>query len=109
LEFCNTIPWKEIEGERTERIIAELVDKAIFKGYKIWPNQVLSAEYLGDKKLMSYSGDIEVTENDRLEFTERLAEVVKYVGSKVGTQIEIEQTWCKMMVQPLKAKCGHSS
>lgn len=109
LGFCNTIPWKEVVGERTERIIADLVDKAIFEGYKIWPNQVLAAEYLGDNELISFSEDVEITENDRIEFKERLAEVVKHVGMDVGTQIEIEQTWCNMMVQPLKAKCNNSS
>ena len=109
LEFCNTIPWKEVEGERTERTIAELVDKAIFKGYKIWPNQVLAAEYLGDTELMRYSEDIEISENDRVEFKERLAQVVTFLGANTGTQLEIERTWCNMMVQTLKAKCRQSS
>lgn len=109
LEFCNTVPWKEIEGERTERIIAELVDNAIFKGYKIWPNQVLAAEYLGETELMQYSKDIEITENDRVEFKARLAKVVTFIGSNIGTQLEIERTWCNMMVQTLKAKCRQSS
>ena len=109
LEFCNTIPWKEVEGERTERIIAELVDNAIFDGYKIWPNQVLAAEYLGDTELISYSGDVEITENDKVEFTERLAGIVKFLGSNVGTQLEIERTWCNIMIQPLKAKMRQSS
>ncbi len=109
LEFCNTIPWKEVEGKRTERTIAELVDKAIFKGYKIWPNQVLAAEYLGDTELMRYSEDIEITENDRVEFKERLAKVVTFLGANTGTQLEIERTWCNMMVQTLKAKCRQSS
>jgi hypothetical protein len=108
LEFCNTIPWKEVEGERTDRVIAELVDKAISESYKIWPNQVLAAEYLADNELISFSDDVDVTENDRIEFKKRLAEVAKFLGSDVGTQIEIEQTWCNMMVQPLKAKCSHS-
>ena len=61
LEFCNTIPWKEVEGERTDRVIAELVDKAISEGYKIWPNQVLAAEYLADKELISFSEDVAET------------------------------------------------
>ena len=90
LEFCNTIPWKEVDGERTERIIAELVDNAIFKGYKIWPNQVLAAEYLGDTELLRYSKDIKITENDRVVFKERLAKVVTFLGSNIGTQLEIE-------------------
>ena len=109
LEFCNTIPWKQVEGERTERTIAELVDNAIFKGYKIWPNQVLAAEYIGDTELLNYSQDIEITENDRLEFKERLAKVVTFVGANIATQFEIERTWCNMMVQTLKAKYRQSS
>jgi len=109
LTFCNTIPWKEVEGERTERIIAELVDNAIFKGYKIWPNQVLAAEYLEDTELIRYSEGIEITEKDRVEFKERLAKVVTFLGANTWTQLEIERTWCNMMVQTLKAKCRQSS
>ncbi|PCJ81423.1 MAG: hypothetical protein COA49_04825 [Bacteroidetes bacterium] len=106
LEFCNIIPWKEIEGERTERVIASLVDDAIYGGYKIWPNQVLAAKHLGITDLIVCSDEVEVTSDDEVLFQKRLDEVVNQVGRDVGTREEVMRTWCEIMMQPLKAKCG---
>tara|TARA_B110000459_G_scaffold183170_1_gene211887 strand:+ start:1129 stop:2268 length:1140 start_codon:yes stop_codon:yes gene_type:complete len=104
LEFCKTIPWEEIEGERTERVIAERVDKAIFNGYKIFPNQVLAAEWLGLKNLTSFAADIEVSDQDREVFSTRLKKVIEEVGNEVGDEEAISKIFCEVMVQPLLAK-----
>ena len=105
LEFCNIIPWKEIEGDRTERVIATLVDEAIYQGYKIWPNQILAAKYLGITNLTACSGEVDVTDEDEELFHKRLKEVVQKVGENVGTEEEIKRTWCEITMQPLRAKC----
>jgi len=102
LHFCNTIPWAEEDGVRTERVLAALVDKSIFSGYKIFPNQLLSAKYLE----ISLPENIEftVTSNDEELFTSRLNDVVSFVGTDLCSKEEIERKWCEITVQPLLAK-----
>jgi len=104
LEFCNTIPWKEVEGERTERAIAELVDRAIYQGYKIFPNQVIAADRLGLEELVGCASDIHVTDEDREIFSNRIDKIVEEVGTKIASKEKIEKTFCEIMVQPLLAK-----
>jgi hypothetical protein len=104
LEFCATIPWKEVEGERTERTIAELVDRAIYQGYKIFPNQVIAANRLGLDELAGCTSDIQVTDEDRAFFSNRIDKVVEEVGTNIASKEKIENTFCEIMVQPLLAK-----
>ncbi|MDA0731853.1 MAG: hypothetical protein O2852_01170 [Bacteroidetes bacterium] len=104
LEFCTTIPWKEVEGERTERTIAELVDRAIYQGYKIFPNQVIAADRLGLDELAGFTSDIQVTDEDRAFFSNRIDKVVEEVGTNIASKEKIENTFCEIMVQPLLAK-----
>ena len=104
LEFCNTIPWKEVEGERTERTIAELVDRAIYQGYKIFPNQVIAADRLGLEELVGCASDIQVTDEDRDFFSNRINKVIEEVGINIASKEKIENTFCEIMVQPLLAK-----
>ncbi len=104
LEFCPTIPWKEIEGERTERVIADLVDKAIYNGYKIFPNQVIAAERLGLVDLVKLSSDVVITEKDREDFEHRIDNVVGEVGTWISSKEKITRTFSEIMVQPLLAK-----
>lgn len=99
LHFCNPIPWSEKEGERTERVIAAKVDNAISKGYKIFPNQMLSAKKLG----FDIALNVEITTRDRQEFEERLCKVVDFVGDEF-TREEIEKKWCEITAQPLLTK-----
>jgi hypothetical protein len=104
LEFCNTIPWKEVEGKRTERVISELVDRAIYKGYKIFPNQVIAADRLGLEELVGYASEIKVTDEDRTFFSNRIDKIVEEVGTNIGSKEKIQKTFCEIMVQPLLAK-----
>ncbi len=85
-------------------MIAERVDKAIFNGYKIFPNQVLAAEWLGLKNLTSFAADIEVSDQDREVFSTRLKKVIEEVGNEVGDEEAISKIFCEVMVQPLLAK-----
>ena len=104
LEFCNTIPWKEVEGERTERAIAELVDKAIYTGYKIFPNQVIAADRLGLKDLVEFSSEIKATDEDKTLFSNRIDKIVEEVGTNIASKEKIQKTFCQIMVQPLLSK-----
>ena len=104
LEFCNTIPWKEVEGERTERAIAELIDRAIYQGYKIFPNQVIAADRLGLVELVGYASNIQVTDEDRDFFLNRIDKVVEEVGVNIASKEKIQKTFCEIMVQPLLAQ-----
>jgi hypothetical protein len=101
LHFCEQIKWEEKEGERTERHMASLVDRAIYSGYKVFPNQVLSANYLG----LDVTSDVAIEETDRAAFNARLDHVVGYVGEGFNRK-EIETKWCEITVQPLLAKLG---
>ncbi len=104
LEFCNTIPWKEVEGERTERAIAELVDKAIYTGYKIFPNQVIAADRLGLEDLVEFSSEIKATDEDKTLFSNRIDKIVEEVGTNIASKEKIQKTFCQIMVQPLLSK-----
>ena len=100
LHFCKRIPWSEEEGERTDKHLASKVDDAIFRGYKVFPNQVLSAEKLG----LDYSDlSVKVTQSDRDEFEGRLNSIVEFVGGDFSRE-EVERKWCEITVQPLLAK-----
>jgi hypothetical protein len=101
LHFCQQVKWGEKDGERTERYIAAIVDKAIFSGYKIFPNQVLSAEYLS----LDIECDVKVESGDKKAFNDRLDQVVSFVGEGFSRK-EIEAKWCEITVQPLLAKLG---
>ena len=100
LHFCNKIPWSEDEGVRTDKHLASKVDEAIFRGYKVFPNQVLSAKKLGFK---FPDEAVEVTQSDRDKFEERLNSIVEFVGEDFSRE-EIERKWCEITVQPLLAK-----
>ena len=104
IEFCKTIGWKEIQGQRTERVIASLIDRAIHDGYKIYPNQVIAAETLGLDEFVNLASEIEITDKDREIFANRIDKVVKEVGTQVASQEKIIKTFCEIMVQPLLAK-----
>ncbi|HIK67656.1 MAG TPA: hypothetical protein EYF95_06765 [Flavobacteriales bacterium] len=104
LEFCKTVPWKEVEGKRTERAIAELVDRAIYMGYKIFPNQVIAADRLGLEELVGFASEIKVTDEDRTLFSNRIDKVVEEVGTNIASKEKIQKTFCEIMVQPLLAK-----
>ena len=98
LHFCNPISWAEEEGERTERLIASKVDKAICLGYKVFPNQILSAHRLG----IEIPSSFKTTSNDKREFEERLEKVVSFIGGEFSKE-EIENKWCEITAQPLLA------
>jgi len=104
LEFCKTVPWKEVEGKRTERAISELVDRAIYMGYKIFPNQVIAADRLGLEELVGFASEIKVTDEDRTLFSNRIDKVVEEVGTNIASKEKIQKTFCEIMVQPLLAK-----
>ena len=104
LEFCKTVPWKEVEGKRTERAIAELVDRAIYMGYKIFPNQVVAADRLGLEELVGFASEIIVTDEDRTLYSNRIDKVVEEVGTNIASKEKIQKTFCEIMVQPLLAK-----
>jgi hypothetical protein len=102
LHFCDTISWAEEAGVRTERVLAALVDKSIFSGYKIYPNQILAAKYL-DIALPS-NNSFTVDSNDKKLFETRLKDVVSFIGTELCSKEEIERMWCEITVQPLLAK-----
>jgi hypothetical protein len=104
LEFCKTISWKELQGQRTERVIADLIDRAIYDGYKIFPNQIIAADRLGLDEFVHLASEIEITDKDREIFTNRIDKVVKEVGTQIASQEKIIKTFCEIMVQPLLAK-----
>jgi len=93
-----------VEGERTERAIAELVDKAIYTGYKIFPNQVIAADRLGLEDLVEFSSEIKVTDEDKTLFSNRIDKIVEEVGTNIASKEKIQKTFCEIMVQPLLAK-----
>ena len=67
LHFCKKVKWKTEEGERDERVVASLVDKAIYGGYHVYPNQVLSAKHLGidvEVEVKISDSDIEALKQD---------------------------------------------
>ena len=74
--------------------------KLYLEGYKVFPNQVLSAE-----KLDFYTSDpsVKVTQSDRDEFEGRLNSIVEFVGGDFSRD-EVERKWCEITVQPLLAK-----
>jgi len=102
LHFCNTIPWAVEEGVRTERVLAALVDKSIFSGYKIFPNQILSAKYL--EISLPKDSKFTVNSNDEKLFASRLNDVVSFIGTELCSKEDIERKWCEITVQPLLAK-----
>lgn len=102
LHFCGRVEWEEREGERQEKVLAELVDDAIFRSYEIYPNQILSAKYLGHE----VSNDFD--EADVKKFNDRLASVVEYVGGDYSED-EIKRKWCEITAEPLLAKRAQSS
>jgi hypothetical protein len=102
LHFCDTIQWDEEEGIRTERVLADIVDKAIFKGYEVFPNQILAARYL--KINLPEKLRLPVDSNDEKLFASRLNDVVDFIGTGLCSQEEIERKWCEITVQPLLAK-----
>lgn len=102
LHFCEKVEWEEVEGERQEKVLADLVDRAIFRGYQIFPNQLLAAKYLGRDVKGSYD------DADVQQFEKRLAQVVEYVG-KEFSQEEIERKWCEITAEPLFAQLAQSS
>ena len=102
LHFSKTIEWKEVEGERQEKVLADLVDKAIFKGYKIFPNQILAARHLG------YDIESHFDDADVKLFEDRLESVVQYVGDEFS-RAEIVNKWCQITAEPLLAKRDQSS
>ena len=102
LHFCDTISWAEEAGVRTERVLAALVDKSIFSGYKIYPNQILAAKYL-DIALPS-NNSFTVDSNDKKLFETRLKDVVSFIGTELCSKEEIERMWCEITVQPLLTK-----
>jgi len=102
LHFSETVKWQEVEGERQEKVLADLVDKAIFKGYKIFPNQILAANYLG------YNTSSEFNDADVRLFKKRIESVIAYVGKEFSKE-EITKKWCEITAEPLLAKRAQSS
>lgn len=102
LHFSEAVKWQEVEGERQEKVLADLVDKAIFKGYKIFPNQILAANYLG------YDAGFDFDDADIRLFEKRIDSVVEYVGSEFSKE-EITKKWCEITAEPLLAKRAQSS
>tara|TARA_B100000427_G_scaffold179145_1_gene149028 strand:- start:73 stop:1197 length:1125 start_codon:yes stop_codon:yes gene_type:complete len=99
LHFCETIEWEEEEGKRTERVLAAKVDKAIFNGYKIFPNQILSARTLG----IEIPSLVDISSTDEIEFEKRIENVISFVGDDF-TRDQVVKKWCEITAQPLLAK-----
>ena len=99
LHFCKKVEWKTTEGERDERVVASIVDKAIYGGYHVYPNQVLSAKYLG----IDVEVEVEISDSDIEAFNKRLDDVVSFVGGGFSKE-EIEKKWCEITVQPFLSK-----
>ena len=99
LHFCEPVEWEEEEGVRTERVLAAKVDNAIFNGYKIFPNQILSARKLG----IEIPSIIDISLTDESEFEKRLENIISFVGDDF-TRDQIVKKWCEITAQPLLAK-----
>ena len=104
MHFNNAVEWEEKKGQRTERVLAEKIDELIYKGYKIFPNQILAAEYLG----LNLEIDESVSPADKIEFTDRLSKIVDFIGDEF-TKDEIEKKWCQITVQPLLSQLSVTS
>lgn len=104
MHFNTAVEWEEKKGQRTERVLAEKIDDLIYKGYKIFPNQILAAEYLG----LNLEIDESVSPADKIEFTDRLSKIVDFIGDEF-TKDEIEKKWCQITVQPLLSQLSVTS
>ena len=65
---------------------------------------MIAAERLGLDELAGCTSDIQVTDEDRAFFSNRIDKVVEEVGTSIASKEKIENTFCEIMVQPLLAK-----
>ena len=101
LHFCNPMSWSEEVGERTEKVLATKVDEAIFRGYKIFPNQILASRQLG----YDIPELISISEEDLDFFNKRIQMIIDFIDDEF-TKEEITNKWCEITAKPLLNHLG---
>ena len=101
LHFCNPMSWSEEVGERTEKVLATKVDEAIFRGYKIFPNQILASRQLGH----DIPELISISEEDLEFFNKRIQTIIDFIDDEF-TKEEITNKWCEITAKPLLNHLG---
>ncbi len=101
LHFCNPLTWIEEEGERTEKVLATKVDEAVFRGYKIFPNQIIASSHLGH----DIPELISISEEDSDLFDKRIQTIINFIGDEFSKE-EITNKWCEITAKPLLNHLG---
>ncbi|MDA0729004.1 MAG: hypothetical protein O3B70_00355 [Bacteroidetes bacterium] len=105
LQFGPMLEWMaDVESKKPERDMAKTFDMQMHAGMKIWPNQLLSAEFLGlDEILSSDDRVVHVGEDDRRIWRDRMDSVVRQLQGRGWSTEEIQRKWCEISSGPCRS------
>lgn len=88
------------KDEKQERWMAQRMDERLMNGMKLWPNQRLSAEWLGHSAEITNQAP-SANEEERMAWQARLEKVALAMKAKGWSQEQASRMWCKVMSAPL--------
>jgi hypothetical protein len=102
VHFGEPIPYVEGPG-RPAANLATALDEALFRGFRIWPNQIWAARQVAPPEGWDWRDNHGALSPEEVSACEaRLESVVQWVESSTSFSArEIRERWCRMVAQPL--------
>lgn len=102
VHFGEPIAFVEGPG-RPAANLATALDKALYSGFRIWPNQIWAARQVAPPEGWDWKdGHGALTRAEVAACEARLESVVQWVQSTTSFSVQqIRERWCRMVAQPL--------
>jgi hypothetical protein len=103
LHFSDVFAWEaDTDDRKPERGMAQRLDERLHTGMKVWPNQRLSAAWLG-LDLASSSAEAPTLE-EVSDWESRMEAIVEVVRADGFSKEQVQRKWCEMVAGPLRSR-----
>ena len=103
LHFSDVFAWEaDTDDRKPERGMAQRLDERLHTGMKVWPNQRLSAAWLG-LDLAPSSAEAPTLE-EVSHWESRMEAIVEVVRADGFSKEQVQRKWCEMVAGPLRSR-----